>query len=192
MNTKTHEVRLDANHLYWVDGVRRPGYSEILDNMGFPKNPFWNDAGRDQGTALSQWLLFLAQGNEATENPDPRIAGRVAGIQKFFKEHEFVFVGGETPLYNEERGHCVTPDIYGYLDGVSSVIEAKRGARMERHKLQTAAQTSTLEENGFMPVNQLSLYLNDCGYSLEAHEDNEDFECWFAILSGYMAKERYK
>lgn len=183
-------VTLDADHIYRVDGRIVPGYSEICADLGFPKNPYWTDAGREEGTALSQWLLFLAQGKESDAAPDPRIVGRVEGIRKFLREHEFKFVGGETPLYSR-FGFCVTPDIWGVLDGVQSVIEAKRGAVMKRHRLQTAAQAIALAEYDFPAVNRFCLYLKDGGYVLEDHEDEEDFEAWRALVSAYHARGIY-
>ena len=190
MQTK-EKLILDAQHLYWLGKENKPGFSEICANIGFPKNKFWTEDGRAEGQALHQWLLFLAQGNVPAEEPDPRIAGRVRGIQKFFRDHDFEFVGEETPLYCPSMGYCVTPDLWGRLDGVRTVIEAKRGAKMKRYFLQTAAQSMALKENGFDVEARLGLYLKDDGYTPEPHEDDEDFECWAAIVSGYHAKARY-
>jgi CRISPR/Cas system-associated exonuclease Cas4 (RecB family) len=191
MTTATRAVRLDEDHRYWVGSLNVPGYSEILDSMGFPKNPFWTEAGRAEGEALHQWLLFLAQGNEPASEPDARIAGRVAGIQKFFAEHAFEFVGGETPLYSPV-GYCCTPDLWGRLEGVPVVIEAKRGSKMKRHALQTAAQARALEDSGFPVRLRYALYLKDGGYTLEEHRDMDDDQAWLCIVSAYNARGIYK
>ena len=190
---KSMTVTLDKGpHIYRVDNIVRPGYSEILDSVGFPKNPFWTEEGKILGTSIHEWLLFLAKGEVADSAPDPRIAGRILGIEKFLREHRFEFVGGEAPLYCQSLGYCVTPDLWGNLDGEPTVIEAKRGAKMIRHKLQTAAQALALDEIGFHAEKRLGLYLQDGSYIPEYHDDEEDFECWKAIVAGYYAKEQYK
>ncbi len=181
----------DKDHIYTVEAQVKPGFSEILEKSGFPKNKFWTEEGRAEGAALHKWLLFLAQGNVPNAEPDPRIAGRVRGIQKFFAENEFLFVGGEVPLYCPSLGYCVTPDLFGYLNGTPTVIEAKRGAAMARHKLQTAAQFIALTENGFPVENRLGLNLKNEGYTPDPHDDDEDFEAWRGIVAGHFAKERY-
>lgn len=185
-------LTLDEKHVYYVDGIVRPGYSEIIRSFGIGQNPFWTEAGREEGTALSKWMLFLLQGNESSEPPDPRIAGRVEGLRKFIQDHHFVLIGGEEPRYHEDLGYCCTPDAWGLLNQRSVVIEAKRGARMACHRLQTAAETLALEANGFEIDQRFALYLKDGDYSLELHDDDEDFECWRALVAAYHAKERYR
>ena len=193
METATKpKVECDDKHIYRVDGVVKPGFTEMCKAIGFPDNPHWTEAGREEGTALSKWVLFLAKGNKASELPDERISGRVWGIRKFLTEHDLFFSGGETPLYNPALGYCVTPDLWGTLDGKPAVIEAKRGAKMKRHGLQTSAQALALAENGFHAERRFCLYLKNGDYALDEHDDQEDFECWRAIVAGYFAVEAYK
>jgi CRISPR/Cas system-associated exonuclease Cas4 (RecB family) len=195
MMTATRAVRLDEDHRYWVGSLNVPGYSEILDSMGFPKNPFWTEAGRAEGEALHQWLLFLAQGNEPASEPDARIAGRVAGIQKFFAEHAFEFVGGESPLYSPV-GYCCTPDLWGRLEGAPVVIEAKRGSKMKRHALQTAAQARALEDSGFtvrLPLRPLPQRRRTTTLRRSTDDMDDDFRL-LAVhrFSAYNARGIYK
>ena len=63
MQTMT-KVECDPNHIYRADGIVKPGFSEICKSVGFPDNPFWTDAGREEGVALHKWLLFLAKGGD--------------------------------------------------------------------------------------------------------------------------------
>ena len=191
MSTTT-KVECNENHVYTVDGRIVPGYSEVCADLGFPKNPFWTEQGRAEGEALSKWLLFLAQGKEPRDPPDERIAGRVEGIKRFFKERRFVFVGGETPLYCQNLNVCCTPDIYGYIEEERVVIEAKRGAKMKRHRLQTACQALALSDNGFEVSRRCCLYLKNGGYTMDEHDDEEDLECWRALVGAYHAKKIYE
>ena len=186
------KVECDPNHIYRVGGVIKPGFSEMCRAVGFPDNPFWTEAAREEGVALHTWALFMAQGKKPIELPDPRIVRRVNGIRRFLTEHEFILKGGETPIWSPEFGFCCTPDIFGYLDGHAAVVEMKRGAKMKRHRLQTAAQVLALDTNGFAASKRFCLYLKDGGYDLVEHDDDEDFECFKAIVSGYHAREAYK
>jgi hypothetical protein len=190
-------ITLDSEHRYWQDGRRIPGFSEILVDVGFAPNPFWTAAGRDEGTALHQWIAFIATSPyPADDEPDPRIAGRVAGFRKFVKEFHFTAAGAEEIQHEPTLGYCCTPDLWGYmptaLPGSPRVlVECKRGARAKTHRLQTAAQSLALEARGFAVQERYALYLKDGGYSLERHDDDEDFEHWKAIVYAYHAKRRY-
>ena len=200
--TKQH-ITIDGNHIYRVDGIVKPGFSEILVSMGFEKNPYWTDSGRDEGTALHKWFEFLArqpkkedENYDSEENcdenkPDGRIAGKVRGISEFLYDHEFILKDSEKPLY-AKAGYCCTPDAWGELDGVPCLIELKAGSPMKRHCLQTAAQQIALDDNGFKTEARYVLYLREEGYVLKVHEDSEDIDAWMSILWAYHAKEIYK
>ena len=188
--TKQH-ITIDGNHIYRVDGIVKPGFSEILASMGFEKNPYWTDSGRDEGTALHKWFEFLAKNGENKDEPDPRIAGKVKGISEFLYDHEFILKDSEKPLY-AKAGYCCTPDAWGELDGVPCLIELKAGSPMKRHCLQTAAQQIALDDNGFKTEARYVLYLREEGYVLKVHEDSEDIDAWMSILWAYHAKEIYK
>lgn len=192
MTTTTEQkIILDEQHRYWRGSIQVPGFSEILEAMGWPKNPYWTPEGREEGRAIHEWLLFLSQGKDTDSPPDPRIAGRVEGIRKFLSVHRFELAGGETPQYSP-LGYCCTPDLWGNLDGLPTIIEAKRGAAMGRHKLQTAAQFMALDASGFTAVRRLGLYLKDGDFALEEHDDEQDFDAWRSIVSAYNARGIYE
>lgn len=191
-----HEVRLDSDHRYWVHKpsgeVNVPGYSEICADLGIAKpNPFYTDQGREEGVAIHQWLNFLVQGKVSKQKPDERIAGRVAGIMKFISDTGFKIVGGEAPLYDPVHRFACTPDMWGYLGKTSFVIDAKRGAKLPSHRLQTAAQTMALRANGFRALKRASLYLRDGDYKLEQHDDMMDLARWGIFVSTYHIKKEY-
>ena len=187
----TYKIVLDPEHRYFVDGERKPGFSEICGDLGVTKeNRFYTADGREEGVVLHEWLLFLAQGKEPAEDPDPRIAGRVEGIRKFLSDTQFKFQGGETPLYHA-LGFCTTPDIYGYIGNFSWVIDAKRGQKMKFHSLQTAAQKMALLASGFNAQKRGGLYLRDGDYRLDEHLDRDDEHRWRTLVAGYYAKTFY-
>lgn len=192
-----HPVRLDAEHRYLVPAsstgeIQVPGYSEICKDLGIAKdNPFYTEAGREEGVALHKWLNFLVKGAVPKTAPDTRIAGRVEGINKFIKDTKFRIAGGERPLYDPVNRFACMPDVWGHMGNWSWVIDAKRGAKMKMHRLQTAAQSIALKANGFRAQKRGSLYLRDGDYHLEEHFGVQDERRWMRIVETYHIKQEY-
>lgn len=187
------DLRLDSEHRYWLGPQQVHGFTEIARAMGIiAENPFYTAEGRDQGTAIHQWLLFLAQGQEPECPPDERILGRVEAIKKFLYETGFKFVGGEKPVYETISRYACTPDLWGHIGQYSAVIDAKRGGKLGWHPLQTAAQRMALACEGFAAQRRFTLYLSDGSYKLEEHKNNRDFDAWKAVVAAFHTREAYK
>lgn len=192
-----HPIRRDEEHRYWIPagtGEKRvAGFTEICVDLGVIKtNPFHTEAGRQEGVALHQWNLFLAQGQEPASPPDDRIAGRVLGFRKFLADTGFKFFGGEQPVYDRINQVACTPDLWGGIGNWLWVIDNKRGGKEKTHKLQTACQKLALTANGVKIEKRGSLYLKDGDYRLIEHDDFADEVRWKAIAGGYHAKGFYK
>lgn len=191
-----HPVRIDDDHKYWIPGPRGEeragGYTEISTDLGIIKpNPFHTDDGREEGVALHLWLQFLVKGKEPKTAPDPRIAGRVEGIKKFIRDTGFKIAGGEQPMYDPINRYACTPDLFGHIGKTAFVIDAKRGAKLPSHRLQTAAQTIALRANGFRAQKRAALYLRNGDYRLEEHTDSRDLARWSIFVSTYYLKREY-
>lgn len=187
-------LRFDPKeHRYFYGDKEVPFFTKIAKDMGLIEdNKFYTSDGRNQGQTLHSWLLFLAQGNIPTNDPEPEIKGRVDAIKKFLYESRFKFVGGETPQYESVYGYATKPDLWGYLGTTPVVIEAKRGQPLPWHKLQTASQSMALGSNGFGVLQRFGLYLKDNGnYRLTEHDDFDDLKRWAAIVNAYNAKKFY-
>lgn len=186
-------IILDADHHYWLGKQRVYGFTEIATDLGIIKpNPFHTEFGRDRGTAVHDWLAFIAEGNEPENEPDERIAGYVAAIRKFLAESGFKCVGAEKPLYEPVLRYGVKPDLWGHLGAFSCVIEAKRGAKLPYHFLQTAAQKIALAANGFNAQRRYGLYLSDGDYRLVPHENRADEGNWKNIVAAFHSKRFYE
>lgn len=185
-------VLLDADHRYWLNPdegrIQVHGYSEICRELGVTKdNPFHTEQGRREGVALHSWLNHLVHGKSVAEPPHPSIAGRVRGIQKFIKDTRFKIAGGEAPQYEPRLRYACTPDLWGHIGAFSWVIDAKRGAYMPTHALQTAAQRIALAANGFRAQKRGALYLRDNDYRLVEHPNHINEAHWKALVAGYHA-----
>lgn len=193
MDTTLSGIRLDAEHRYYLaDGRRVPGFSEILRDLGVTEeNKFHTEFGRERGSAIHQWVRFLAEGGVPDSVPDERIADYIAQFQKFIEESRFRFKGGEEPVYHPSLGYATTPDLYGDLNGILSVIDVKGGAKELWHSLQTQAQKSALCANLIPIINRYSLYLKPDAYRLVQHTDAGDDGRWRSIVAAYQAKSFY-
>lgn len=187
------QIRLDENHLYWVDDRSVPGFTQICTDLGVVRdNPFYTELGREAGTALHLWCNFLARGEEPADPPDERIAGRVFAFRKFLKESGFKYIGGEEPQHERRLGYCCSPDLWGVIGARRAVVDIKGGGILKFHALQTAAQRLALASNGVLCQNRYGLYLRENGtYRLLAHEDESDELRWSAMVAAYYAKRFY-
>lgn len=191
-------IRLDEkDHSYWAGDplgkyIRVPGYSEIVKDLGIVRdNPHWTEQGREMGTALHLYLLFLAQGKKLSTEPDPRIAGKVKGIQKFLENSGFKLAFGEVPQYDPTLRFACTPDLVGHLGSFSVNIDCKAGASQKSHVLQLAAQNIALAAGGFRVQKSFVLYLKDDDFRLVEQDTRIHEPRWRSIVQTYHIKQEY-
>lgn len=187
------QIRLDADHIYWLGDERIPGFSEIAASY-FPANPFWTESGREEGQHLHQCCALLAEGDLDWGSVDPRVEPRVRGFEKFLRESQFrpAMDLVEKPQFQPTMRYACTPDWPGYLGSWAVTIEGKRGAKSPLHRLQTAAQKLALNAGGFKAQKRYGLYLREYDYRLEEHGDPGDCIRWAALVSGYHAAKHYR
>ena len=196
MNEAISAIRCDKDHKYWhrrPNGeVCVPGFTEILKDLAVTEdNGFYTEFGRERGTAIHQWVRFLAEGGVSEEVPDERISPYLEQFLKFISESGFNFRGGEEPVYHNSLVYATTPDIYGDLNGVLTVIDIKGGAKESWHPVQTAAQSLALNANLIPIVGRASLYLKPDSYRLVPHTDRSDLMRWTVLVTAFHAKSFY-
>ena len=195
MGATVPKVWRSPDHEYFLEPERKikiPGFSEIVRDLGIVKdNPYWTDAGREEGTILHAWLLFLAQGKEPSIPPNPRIAGRVQGIRKFLEESKFKLSFGEEPQYDPVSCFACTPDLIGYIGALQVNIDAKRGDPQKWHVLQLTAQKIALASGMVHIEKSFGLYLRDGDYRLVEQDTRKHETKCRAIVSGFYAKKEY-
>lgn len=167
------KITIDKDHRYWIDDVRYPSVTEII-NFFLPPNVFYTQEGRDNGHAKHEWFNFLSQDGIAENEPDARIAKAIAGYKKFKTEVNPVFISGEVPYRHSVLNYCGTPDVVFKLSDRLAVVDYKPKAKNKRTKLQTALYYLMLRDNGIMVVDRYELRLYDGMYRLEKHTDKED------------------
>lgn len=113
-NALPYKLEFDeANHLYTVDGVLRPGITDILKKSGISKDydgvdPFY----RDRGTAVHLAIKFFLKGTLDESTLDPVCAPYLEGFKKWWSTVEDLpLQASEKALYSPRLGFCGTLDL---------------------------------------------------------------------------------
>ena len=119
---------------------------------GRPLNKARDDAA-EAGTAAHELILARIGGPPADLTRYSKEAGSAARIsdhhaQAWLEDHTFEPVVVETALVSTKRGYGGTPDWYGLLDGIPTVIDIKTGGLYTEHLVQAAAYRLLLIEAG--------------------------------------------
>ena len=127
---------------------------------GRPLNKARDDAA-EAGTAAHEIILARIGGASADLSRYSKEAGSAARIsdhhaQAWIAEHEFQPIVVETALVSTKMGYGGTPDWYGLLDGIPTVLDIKTGGLYPEQLVQVAAYRLLLIEAGHK-VEQLLL-----------------------------------
>lgn len=186
-----HNVTIDANHIYRVDGMIIPSVSAVLD-VYFPPTPFYTEEGREDGHYRHEWYAFLSQGGVAAKPPYPKIEPAIEGYKRFMAEVRPEYVFGERPMYHPQLRYCGTPDVVFKLAGRLSVVDYKPKAKNKRTRLQTALYYLMLRANGVMVEDRYELRCYDGIYRLEKHTDAGDIRRAEIMVAAYWSAQFYR
>lgn len=150
-------------HTYTVDGIVRPSVTEIMaplyDWSRVPLDVL--ETARERGVAVHRALELLDR-NELDENSvDPRIDGYIDAYLNFVASRgaiEWILI--ECPLYHRTLGYAGTPDRYGYVDGMLTVLDFKTTATMmPQFSVQLSGYTSLISSTHEPPKQAMCLRL---------------------------------
>ncbi len=159
------------------------------------------DRAAEIGTAAHALILSTMGGVAATAPIDPEIrkpalvaAGH--GIE-WSTRHECVPLMCESPLFSDEMGYGGTPDWYGLLDGVPTLLDIKTSRDLHaEHWVQTAAYRALLESNGHDVAQVLLLQCRrDEGSAARAvrrspEQQAVDLQAWLLCQQMYEIRSR--
>ena len=119
---------------------------------GRPLNKARDDAA-EAGTAAHELILSRIGGPQpemARYGKDAVSAARISyhHAQAWMDDHNFSPVLVETPLVSTKMGYGGTPDWYGLLDGIPTVLDIKTSGLHAEHLVQLAAYRLLLIEAG--------------------------------------------
>lgn len=115
-----HRIALDPEkHIYYVDGIPKPGVNEIMRIVGLNKD--WSGVDtfyRDRGTAVHKAINLHLMGTLDPDSVDPVVVKPY--LDQFIAWHKANPSAGlifsERPLYSEAGDFCGTVDLI--MDGV--------------------------------------------------------------------------
>lgn len=197
-------MRNDPHTIYRNEaGIRVPSVTTFL-GVAKAVGPFidwaWNlglqqidykkvrDTAADTGTLVHYLALCELTGQEPdfTEWTDEERNSTLLPMAQFHKwrdEHEIEPILMETPFVSEKHQFGGTPDFYGLVDGVKTLVDFKTGkAIYEEYYSQVAAYAEVLEEHGYpiedIRILRMSKEVGDDGdYKLVTNRD-----MWFTIF----------
>jgi hypothetical protein len=145
----------ESLHEYSVDGIIKPGYSEIMEFVGL-KMPFYpaDDFPREFGQAGhgATSLLDLGTLNRATL--DPRLVPVINCYEDFKETSRFKVRANEVALYSKRFDFCTKIDRAGIFNGRFGILEIKIGSSIDwATEFQLCAHQAVWEDNFvFEPV----------------------------------------
>lgn len=176
-------------HTYTVASGAVPSVTQLLLEMGFVDDRFFNDYSRDRGSLVHLIIKWHCGGVLDEETIDPILRPYFDAWLKFEAESHFISKSVEIPLYSEAYGFAGTPDHIGLLNGVRSVIDAKTGVLTPATALQTAGYEILSGER----LKRFGLQLTDQGnYKLTEFKDRQDRSIFLAALGCWYWIKNHK
>jgi len=151
-------------------GKHIPGVSTIKNELGWNRETLcdWNNKmglsgidtkkyvsdKADIGTLAHKFITDTLQGKKTntddySKNQIERAENSVISFNSWIKDHRLEPQIIEKPLVSENFQFGGTPDIYGLVDGIYTLIDLKTGKGIyDEHLIQTAGYSILLEEHG--------------------------------------------
>ena len=150
------------NHSYLLDGRSVPSVTQIISETA---GHGWQAAQwyLDRGKAIHACAAFIAQGKEFKF--DPRLAGYVLALQKFFSEVKPEVFGNEVYVASSLYGFAGTLDLYGRIGTMNFIIDWKHSIDKKRMPLQLGGYSQAVKETFGKEINY--------GYGVEIHDDGK-------------------
>ena len=171
-------------------GKTVPSVTEVLAKF-FPPSQFYTKSGKEKGANLHLCCQFLAENDLDWDSVHPEILPQVRAYQRFLAETLFRPTILEQAFHDNSLWVCGKPDQIGVLGGRLSVIDIKRGSKLQTHKLQTAAYKMILTHNDIPVLDRYALYLSDDKYRLEKHLEQADENSFRTLLAALHTIKNY-
>ena len=161
------------DHSYWLDDIRVPGVSEIIEGVGLMDanaKQFYTQYHSDRGTAVHAATVMIDNGTLDESSIDPEIVGYLEAYKKFLVEYEPMWLKSEYLVFDKKLFYAGRLDRYGYLCAMQGVVDIKTGQKTKWHAIQLALYALAMG-NYFAPdALVFGLYLHKDG-SFKASRD---------------------
>lgn len=181
-------------HTYTIDGVRVPGVTAILKEMGLmPNCDFYTPGSAERGTDIHMAAQLLDMGSLDWSTVADEYMEYVIAYEKFKKDFQFIPEVIERPGFNTVSCFGGTPDRVGKVTingkGKRVLIDLKSGNVEPWAALQTAAYTT------FYPNDYLERYAvqlkSDGNYRVHHFTNTQDQQIFLGLVAAYHWKHNH-
>ncbi|MEO2054703.1 MAG: hypothetical protein ABGX83_05330 [Nitrospira sp.] len=179
------EITLDENHIYRVDGIRKPSVSAILQSTGIVDTTFFTEYGATRGTFAHKATELHDLGDLNEDDLDKTLLPYLEAWKRYRAESGFVPSMIEKKLYSR-LGFCGTIDRFGQDNSGSYILpDIKTGyASQWWHVIQLAAYRLLVGEAVGHMMKVLIVHLHPNGkYKLQPYTMQELVQGQFNFMS---------
>lgn len=187
-----NNLTLDNNHIYRLDNMVIPGFSQIVQDLGLVDlsmvKPDDLRFKREVGTAVHKAIFLHNAGRLNMDSLDENVTPYFNSWLKFIELYhpKILTQYSEKPICSVKWRYGVTPDIVAELKPGNTIIELKSTSTMSPViALQTEAQAIAILETYKLKIKQrwgLQLIPNTMP-KLSVYEDMSDFTAWISALN---------
>lgn len=181
-----------VDHAYFVDGVRKPNVTEILQEAGLTK--LWGSAdqqayARDLGIAVHKACELHDRGTLLQSSVDPVVRPYLDAYLMFLEVNRPEILAIEERVYHRELGYCGTLDRAMVLPSArggrqSAIVDFKSGVLRRASGPQTAAYLHAYTPKHWANWNRYALHLKgDATYELVPYRSENDWRVFVAALT---------
>ena len=195
-----NELKFDSeNHIYQLDGVIIPSYSQISKDLGLIDYSHVRKADLEWKAKVGKAVhtaIFLHNTNELDmDSLDETVSSYFKSWLMFVELYKPTILTqySEKPICSFKWRYGVTPDIVAEVKGILTVIELKTVSQMNPAiAIQTEAQKMAIEETYKLKIKQrwgLQL-IPGAMPKLAVYEDMSDFATWASAVNLWHYKEK--
>ena len=194
MSVPAAEFTFDAEtHTYRLGGLELPSVTQVLREMGFVDDRYFNANARALGVHVHQCCALLASKSLDWSSVHSDALPRVKAFEKFVLETGFQVHQAETPMYSERLGLAGTADLIGTMSGCLCILDEKSGAAQAHHALQLGGYHSLAADFGGLYATRLyGLYLQPNGrYKMQEYKLTDSVFAFNTILNAHKLRSTY-
>lgn len=122
-------ISLDRdNHIYTVDGIVKPGVTDLCAIYGDDVDEWMEDAmdkAADRGVTMHSVLEMALNGEDYDGEYQSSYAPWVRSIERFLAENIIIPVAIEEPIYSPRLDVCGTPDLLCWMGDALTLLDWK-------------------------------------------------------------------
>jgi hypothetical protein len=177
----------EPSHSYFLDGVRVPSVTQLLQLGGYVTPGAWfSEKAAQRGTEVHRLTADFDLGALTLEDHDSLYAGYLEAHVKAMKVINPVWEHIEQAFVHPGHKVAGRPDRVGRIYGAMSVCDLKTGGPADWHPLQLALQCVIVADTVNLPAEEIhryAIYLSRTGsYRVQRHEDRRDFDRAYELL----------